>query len=129
MAAVPAYPSLSRDGAALQHPSRSCDLYTPRNKIGKLRGRLENGLDEEWFLISDIRAGEGRPIGIGALLHASFARQINTVDLVCPPAFEAAKSATAVERRILIIQISRPELSQPWWFGGVYQHVAEQDNT
>ena len=105
------------------------DLYTPLNKIGNLRGRLENGLDEEWFLISDIRAGEGRPMGIGALLHASLARQIRKVDLVCPPAFEAAKWAAAVEGRILIIQISCQELSHPWWFGGVYQYVADQDNS
>jgi len=105
------------------------DLYTPRNKIGKLRGRLELGLAEEWFLVTDIRTGEGRPLGIGALLHASLARQVSKIELVCPPGLDVTKWKAAVEGRILIVEVSRPELSHSWWFGGVYQHVAEVANS
>ena len=59
----------------------------------------------------------------------SLDRQISKVDLVCSPALEAAKWAATVEGRILIIQVSSLELSHPWGFGGVYQHVAKQDNS
>ena len=42
------------------------DLVTTRDHIGRLKKRIENALNDEWFVTTNISALPGRPVGIGA---------------------------------------------------------------
>ena len=50
------------------------DLGVTRNKIGRLKLRIEEAVNEEWFLWTDIREAKGYPVGSGVLIHSSAAK-------------------------------------------------------
>ena len=102
------------------------DLRTPRNKIGKQRAELEASLGEEWTLLTDIRAPPGRPVGIGAVVHSAVARHTKQLEVPCPPGLDQAQWASVVQGRILLLQLTRPELPHTWWFVGLYQYVVSE---
>ena len=52
------------------------DLGTGRNKIGRLKLHFEEGVNEEWFLWTNIQKGLGYPIGSGTAINASAAKHI-----------------------------------------------------
>ena len=104
------------------------DLRTARHKVGRLRKELELELGEEWFLLTEISAAAGRPVGVGALIHSSLARHATKLEVVRPPGIASESWSEAVQGRILLLQLSRPELSCTWWFVGVYQHIASETN-
>ena len=58
------------------------DLGTGRNKIGRLKLHFEEGVNEEWFLWTNIQKGSGYPVGSGAAIHASAAKHISQWDIV-----------------------------------------------
>ena len=104
------------------------DLRTPRHKIGRLRKDLERELGDEWFLLSDISAATGMPTGIGAVLHTSLARCVTKLEVICPPGLAQESWTQAVQGRIMLLQLSRPDQPSSVWFIGLYQHVASNAN-
>ncbi len=47
------------------------DLVTSRDHVGRLKKRMDRDLHDEWFVITNISALPGRPVGlgIGAIVH------------------------------------------------------------
>ena len=102
------------------------DLGVARNKIGRLKQRLESGLGDEWYLLTDISPHRGRrPVGIGIVIHCSLAKHVRTLDLPSPEGEDTATWSQAVTGRILPLQLSREGCPHTWLLVGVYQHVAE----
>jgi endonuclease/exonuclease/phosphatase family metal-dependent hydrolase len=105
------------------------DLGVSRNKIGRLKQRLENGLGDEWFMLTDISPHRCRgPVGMGVVIHCSLARHIRTLDLPSPEGADSATWSQAVAGRILPLQLSREGCPYTWHLVCVYQHVAAASN-
>ena len=60
------------------------DLGVTRNKIGRLKIRIEEAVNEEWFLWTNIREAKGYPVGSWGLIHSSAAKCISRLHLVMP---------------------------------------------
>ena len=52
------------------------DLVTSRAHIGRLKKQIERNLKDEWFMITNINASSGSPVGVGAIIHCSLAKYI-----------------------------------------------------
>lgn len=105
------------------------DLGAARNKIGRLKQRMESCLGEEWFMLTDISPHRCRgPVGIGAVIHCSLAKHVRILDLPCPEGGDKATWSQAVTGRILPLQFSREGCPYTWQLVGVYQHVAAASN-
>ena len=102
------------------------DLGVARNKIGRLKQRLESSLGDEWYMLTDISPHRGRgPVGMGVVIHCSLAKHVRTLDLPSPEGGDTATWSQAVSGRILPLQLSREGRLHTWLLVGVYQHVAE----
>ena len=104
------------------------DLGVKRNKIGRLKLRIEEAMNEEWFLLTDIRAARGYPIGIGVLIHSSAAKYTSKIPLVKPPDVDEVQWHLAVEGRVFGLTLTRPGMSEPISLIGVNQHTASDSN-
>ena len=108
----------------------SCSELT-RNKIGRLKQRMESGLGDEchveWFKLTDIipRNQRGGPVGMGVVVHCSIAKHVRTLDLSGPEGEDAAAWAG----RIFPLQLSREGCPHTWQVVGVYQHVAAESRS
>ena len=100
------------------------DLGTSRNHIGRLRQQIQADVDEEWIFLSDIGNTAGYPVGSGALVHASAARYIRQMEVVCPPEIDGEQWSLAVPGRILHLELDHPDCERRVWFVGLNQHVA-----
>ena len=60
------------------------DLVTSREKIGRLKKRLESALQDEWFVMSNISDHPGGPVGIRAVVHCSLAAHITDCVIKIP---------------------------------------------
>jgi hypothetical protein len=69
-----------------------------------------------------------RPVGIGALVHCTLANHVT--DCLVPALHDRDKAEweAATGGSILRLQVTRPGLSSPWEYIGVYQHVAKAAN-
>ena len=103
------------------------DLGTSRNHIGRLRQQIQADVDEEWIFLSDIGNTTGYPVGSGALVHASAARYIRQMEVVCPPEIAGEQWSLAVPGRILHLEFDHPDCERRVWFVGLNQHVAAGD--
>ena len=83
------------------------DLGTGRNKIGRLKLHFEEGVNEEWFLWTNIQKGSGYPVGSGAAIHASAAKHIPQWDVVCPAGISDEEWMAAADGRLLGLKICR----------------------
>jgi hypothetical protein len=104
------------------------DLGVKRNKIGRLKLRIEEAMNEEWFLLTDIRAAPGYPIGIGVLIHSSAAKYTSKIPLVKPPDVDEVQWHLAVEGRVFGLTLARPGMPEPISLIGVNQHTASDNN-
>ena len=106
------------------------DMGVARNKIGRLKQRMESGLGDEWFMLTDIspHRQRGGPVGMGVVVHCSLAKHVRTLDLPGPEGGDTAAWSEAVAGRILPLQLSREGCPHTWLLVGVYQHVAEKAN-
>ena len=103
------------------------DLRLSRAKVGKVRSRLEQMLDGQWRFLSNISepvAANKRPVGVGALVHASLSQFLEVIPAPAPPDLPLDAWLSATAGRILILRGKRPEASGVCWLVGVYQHVA-----
>ena len=55
------------------------------------------------------------------MVHSSMARHTKKLEVPCPPELEHDLWTRAVQGRILLLQLSRPELPHSWWLVGLYQ--------
>jgi hypothetical protein len=101
-----------------------------RNKIGRLKQRMESGLGDEWFMLTDISPHNqrGGPVCMGVVVHCSLAKHVRTLDLPGPEGGDAALWSQAVAGRIFPLQLSREGCPHTWQLVGVYQHVAAASN-
>ena len=105
------------------------DLGVARNKVGRLKQRMESGLGDEWFMLTDISTHKRRgPVGMGVVVHCSLAKHVRTLDLPGPEGGDPAEWSQAVAGRILPLQLSREGCPHTWQLVGVYQHVAAASN-
>jgi hypothetical protein len=108
------------------------DLVTSRDHIGRLKKRLESALCDEWFVITNISALPGRPMGIGAVVHCSLANRITDCVIHHPdpsvPEEGKAEWEAAIAGRIQCIKVTCLNSPFTWQFVGVYQHVAARTN-
>ena len=102
------------------------DLGTSRKHIGRLRLQIQADVEEEWIFLTDISKAAGYPVGSGALVHASAARYIKQLEVVCPPGMELEQWSSAVSGRILHLEFTHPDSERPVWFVGLNQHVAAE---
>ena len=79
------------------------DLRTTRGKIGRPRRTIEAAVRDEWRLWTDIPTVEGRPVGMGALIHASLASHIEQISPNRPADVPEPQWIEAVAGRILQI--------------------------
>ena len=84
-------------------------------------------MDEEWVFFSDIRNTAGYPVGSGALVHASAARYIKQIDVICPPEMDRDWWLSAVPGRILHMELDHPDCERRVWLVGPNQHAAAKD--
>jgi hypothetical protein len=84
------------------------DLVTSRNHIGRLKKQIERDLKDEWYLVTNISALPGRPVGIGAIIHCSLAKHITDCAITPPHHVNKTDWDAAVAGRILRLQITRP---------------------
>ena len=102
------------------------DLRLTRSKVGKVSSRLEQMFDGQWRFLSNISepvAANKRPVGVGALVHASLSQFLQVIPAPAPPDLPLDAWLSATAGRILILQCTRPEASGVCWLVGVY-HVA-----
>jgi hypothetical protein len=94
------------------------DLGTARSHIGKLRLRIQEAVDDEWLLFTDIRDSHGYPVGSGAMVHASVAKFIRKLEIPCPPGMDRDGWNEAVGGRILLLEMIQPDLepNMAHWF-------------
>ena len=108
------------------------DLVTSRTNIGRLKKRLESALHDEWFVTTNISELQGRPVGIGAIVHCSLANRMTDCVMQYPgtDVSEPNKQAwsAAVEGRVQCIKVTSVDSPVTWQFVGVYQHVAASAN-
>jgi hypothetical protein len=98
------------------------DLVTSRAHIGRLKKQIE------WFMITNINASSGSPVGVGAIFHCSLAKYITDCTIQPPDGLDQNEREKAVSGRILRLKVSRPGVPCTWQFTGVYQHVASSVN-
>ncbi len=60
------------------------DLVTSRAHIGRLKKQIERNLNDEWFMITNIHASSGSPVGVGDIIHYSFAKYITDCTIQPP---------------------------------------------
>ena len=78
------------------------DLGKSRNKIGLLKLHFGEGVNEKWFLWTNIQKGSGRySIGSGAAVHASTAKHIPRGDVICPAGVDD-EEWSAPPRRLVV---------------------------
>ena len=104
------------------------DLGVTRNKIGRLRLRIEAVVNEEWLLWTEIREAKGYPVGSGVLIHSSAAKCISRLQLVKPPNVDYEQWHLAVDGRILGLTLGRPGMAAQLHITGVNEHVASDEN-
>ena len=103
------------------------DLGTTRTHIGRLRLRIQEAVDDEWILFTDIRDSPGYPVGSGAMVHVSAAKFIQKLEIPCPPGMDRNSWSAAVNGRILLLEMNQPDAESRVWFVGFNQHVAADD--
>ena len=101
------------------------DLRTTRGKIGRPRRTIEAALRDEWRLLTDISESGGRPVGMGALIHASLALHAEQLKIDRPADVLEPHWRAAADGRVLRLQIKRPLAPKVGWIVGIYQHVAK----
>jgi hypothetical protein len=93
---------------------------------------MESDLHDEWFVITNVSALPGRPVGIGAMVHCSLASHMTDCVIQHPNASRPEVSpqdwAEATDGRIQCLKVSLPGSPYTWQFIGVYQHVARSAN-
>jgi len=99
------------------------DVRSTRNRCGRVRREIEDELEGEWRLLTEIAPGKKSPVGVGALVHASLLPCISPLPLPQPAGVDLAKWTRAVQGRILILQCKPGDTPQIWWFVGIYQHA------
>jgi hypothetical protein len=104
------------------------DLVTSRAHIGRLKKQIERNLKDEWFMITNINASSGSPVGVGAIIHCSLAKYITDCTIQPPDGLDQKEWEKAVSGRILRLKVSRPGVPCTWQFTGVYQHVSSSVN-
>ena len=105
------------------------DLGATRTHIGRLRLRIQEAVDDEWILFTDIRDSPGYPVGSGAMVHASAAKFIRKLEVPCPPGMDRDSWNEAVGGRILLLEMVLPDIEGRTWLLGFNQHVAANDRT
>jgi hypothetical protein len=75
------------------------DLGVKRNKVSRLKLRIEEAMNKEWFILTDIRAARGYSVGIGVLIHSSAAKYTSKIPLVKPPYVDEERWHLAVDDR------------------------------
>ncbi len=85
------------------------DLVTSLDLIGRLKKRLEADLHDECFVTTNISALQGRPVGIGAVIHCSLANILTDCVLHYPNGGTSEPSmqewSASIEGRILCVNI------------------------
>ena len=82
---------------------------------------VANIVRDEWFMLTNIAAFSGRPVGIGAVVHCSLAKHILDCVVECPQGQDPQAWEAAVGGRILNLRLTRPDLPFTWHILGVYQ--------
>jgi hypothetical protein len=99
------------------------DLGVKRNKVGRLKLHIEEAMNEEWFLLTDIWTAKGYPVGIGVLIHSSAAKNTSKIPLVKQPDVDEELWHVAVDGRLFGLTLTRPGMSAPVLLIGVNQHL------
>jgi hypothetical protein len=84
-------------------------------------------VDDEWILLTDIRDSTGYPVGSGEMVHASVAKFIQKLEIPCPPDVDRAAWNEAVGGRLLLLEMTQPDIGGRTWLLGFNQHVAAND--
>ena len=104
------------------------DLGVQRNKVGRLKLRIEEAMNKEWLLLTDIQAARGYPVGIGVLIHSSAAKYTSKIPLVKPPDVNEELWHLSVEGSVFGLTLTKLGMTAPVLLIGVDQHIASVGN-